>query len=63
MDREEPKHFKAKPFPEHLFHNVHAEKMKEDEEYRKIRIRMRSKDLLRSASLPPNMKSRGKKII
>ena len=59
-DREEPKQFRAKPFPEHLFDNVHSEKMKEEEEYRKIRIKMRSKEMLKSSSLPPNMKNRGR---
>ncbi|XP_067682291.1 protein FAM161A-like [Haliotis asinina] len=50
--------FKAKPVPEYLYDNTVNEKLSEEEEYRKIRIQMRSEELLRESSLPPNMAAR-----
>lgn len=47
--------FKAKPVPDYLYDNTVYDKILEEEEYRKIRMKMRSEDLLKSASLPPNM--------
>lgn len=55
--------FKAHPFPSHIFGNVVSDKMLEEEEYRKIRKRMRAKELLRSSSLPPTMKHKGKEYV
>lgn len=52
--------FRAHPFPSRIFGNVASERMLEEEEYRKIRKKMRAKELLRSASLPPSMKHKGK---
>lgn len=51
--------FRAHPFPSHLFVDSATERQLEEQEYRKIRTRMRAKQLLRSASLPPTMKLRG----
>ncbi|XP_041355134.1 protein FAM161B-like [Gigantopelta aegis] len=50
--------FKAKPVPDYLFDKNMEEKIQEEEEYRKIRIRMRSEELLREAALPSNMEMR-----
>lgn len=52
--------FRAKPFPSQIFGNFVTEKMLEEEEYRKIRKKMRAKELLRSSSVPPTMKLKGK---
>ncbi|ELU12928.1 hypothetical protein CAPTEDRAFT_198730 [Capitella teleta] len=51
--------FRAKPYPEHLFNSLTEDQMREEDEYRRIRIQMRAEDLLKTASLPPNMKARG----
>ncbi|BFZ06957.1 hypothetical protein BsWGS_09996 [Bradybaena similaris] len=50
--------FKAKPVPRHIFSQDIDEKLLEEEELRKIRVRMRSKELLKESSLPPNMAAR-----
>uniref|UniRef100_A0A0K2TFV0 Uncharacterized protein n=2 Tax=Lepeophtheirus salmonis TaxID=72036 RepID=A0A0K2TFV0_LEPSM len=50
-------HFHAKPFPTHIFTNYAYERMKEAEEYRKIRREIRQKALLNEASYPSRMKS------
>ena len=55
--------FQARPFPSHIFGNVTTDKMLEEEEYRKIRKKMRAKELLRSSSLPPTMKHKGKDYV
>ncbi|XP_005111756.3 protein FAM161A [Aplysia californica] len=52
--------FKAKPVPKNVFNTDVDEKLMEDEELRKIRVRMRAKELLRESSLPPNMAAREK---
>ena len=52
--------FKAKPVPQYIFDRAVDDKIMEEEEYRKIRMKMRSDELLRSASLPPNMEARQK---
>ena len=52
--------FKAKPVPAHIFKADVDERLQEEEELRKIRIKMRSKELLREAALPPNMEAREK---
>ena len=59
-DKESKKQFKANPYPAHLFDNTVNDKFEEEEEYRKIRMQMRSEELMRSSSLPPNMSARGK---
>ena len=53
------KNFKANPFPAHLFDTTGSDRMKEDEEYRRIRVQMRAEEQLQKAALPPNMRSRG----
>ncbi|KAL4238734.1 hypothetical protein ACF0H5_003441 [Mactra antiquata] len=53
-----PETFKAKPVPKKIFDPSVDDKLMEEEEYRKIRIKMRSEELLRAAALPPNMQAR-----
>ena len=48
--------FKAQPIPRNVLDPNIDEKYKEDEEYRKIRIRMRSLELLANSHLPNRMK-------
>ena len=55
--------FKANPYPEHIFSDSVLDRMAEEEEYRQIRKQMRSEELLKTSSLPPNMKSRGQDYI
>lgn len=50
--------FKAKPVPKYVFDTSINDKILEEEEYRKIRMKMRAEELLRSASLPPSMNAR-----
>ena len=52
------KTFKAKPVPSYLYDDSINDKMAEEEEYRKIRMKMHSENLLKQASLPPNMEAR-----
>nr|KAG5703479.1 hypothetical protein BaRGS_020113 [Batillaria attramentaria] len=47
--------FKAKPVPEFVRTTDVNEKHLAEEEFRKIRIRMRARELMQTASLPPNM--------
>ncbi|XP_060572223.1 protein FAM161B-like [Ruditapes philippinarum] len=56
--QKKPDAFKANPVPKHIFDSVVDDKIMEEEEYRKIRIKMRAEEMLRSASLPPNMNAR-----
>ena len=59
-DREQKKNkFKAKPAPKHLFSPLIDERIREQEEYRKIKIQMRSEELLASSKLPGTMQLRG----
>ena len=51
--------FKANPIPDHLFDLTWKDKQAEQEEYRKIKRKLRSQELLASSSLPPSMKTRG----
>ncbi len=55
-----PTGFKANPFPAHLFDESTNDKIQEEEEYRRIRIQMRSQELLHSSSKPGNMEMREK---
>ena len=59
INKKPPTSFKARPFPVRIFDDEIDERLREEEEYRKIRIQMRSEELLRSASLPPNMAAKG----
>ena len=55
------KTFKARPVPDYIYNDASIlDKLQEEEEYRKIRVKMRSEELMRASSLPPNMKSRGR---
>ncbi|XP_067938833.1 protein FAM161A-like [Watersipora subatra] len=51
--------FKAKPIPRVLEEDI-SEKLAVEEEYRKIRNRMRAEELLRESRLPPSMDAREK---
>ena len=53
--------FKATPFPEKLFNLSLEDKIAEQNEYRKIKIKMRSEEMLAGSSLPPNMQARGER--
>ncbi|NXN24493.1 F161A protein, partial [Nycticryphes semicollaris] len=44
--------FKAKPVPKYVYSPAVTDKLKEEELYREIRIRMRAEELLRNSSLP-----------
>ena len=52
--------FKAKPVPKHLFDPQISEQVREQEEYRRIRIKMRAQDLLASSKLPGSMQIKGR---
>lgn len=52
------KEFKANPYPEKLFDLTWADKKAEQEEYRKIKIKLRAQETLAQSSLPSNMKTR-----
>lgn len=47
--------FVAKPVPQFVFDDTLKNKHLEDEEYRKIRIKMRAEEMLQASSLPPSM--------
>ncbi|NXI90302.1 F161A protein, partial [Psophia crepitans] len=49
---EKPKLFKAQPVPKCVYSPAVNDKLKEEELYREIRIRMRADELLRNSSLP-----------
>eukprot|EP00794_Sanderia_malayensis_P019971 gene19971-21926_t len=53
--------FKATPFPHDLFNLSLEDKRAEQDEYRKIKIKMRSQETLAKSSLPPNMRARGER--
>ncbi|NWU51596.1 F161A protein, partial [Dromas ardeola] len=56
--------FKAKPVPKCVYSPAVTDKLKEEELYREIRIRMRAEELLRNSSLPNGrlaLKDTGKK--
>jgi protein FAM161A len=61
--RQSRSRFRAKPYPAKIFDDSVVEKIHEEEEYRKIRNKMRAKELLRSSSLPPTMRSRGQDYV
>ncbi|XP_076442070.1 protein FAM161B-like [Babylonia areolata] len=52
--------FVARPIPKSVYSSTPRDRLQEDEEYRKIRIKMRARELLREASLPPNMEAHQK---
>lgn len=49
--------FKAQPIPKEVREEM-LDRLAEEEEYRRIRMRMRAEDMLRSARLPPSMEAR-----
>ena len=55
------KQFKASPYPDKLFDLTLADKQAEEEEYRRIKIKLRSQEMLASSSLPANMRTRNMK--
>lgn len=60
MQREE-KAFKARPAPVKLLSPTKQEELQEKEDYRKLRIKMRSEALLASSKLPDNMQTSNNK--
>ena len=52
--------FHAHPVPSYLYDTSTAEKIMEEEEYRKIRLRMRAEGLLLKSKLPGNMHERNR---
>ncbi|CAH1792580.1 unnamed protein product [Owenia fusiformis] len=56
------KEFKAKPAPSAILDDSITERIQEEEEYRKIRVKMRAEEMLRASKLPPNMEARSKEI-
>lgn len=50
--------FKANPFPSHIFDDSVTSRMAEEEEYRRIRAKLRAKELMKSARLPSSMDER-----
>ena len=52
--------FRARPFPKHLFDSKVDEEVHEQEEYRRIRIKMRAEELLAVSKLPGNMQVKGR---
>ena len=61
LSNEDSKSFKAAPYPEKLFNLSLEDRIAEQEEYRKIKMKMRAQEMLASASLPPNMQARGQR--
>ncbi|XP_062502699.1 protein FAM161A-like [Corticium candelabrum] len=51
---------KARPVPKEIFDPHIDEEIKEEEEYRRIRIKMRAEEMLAKASLPSSMKVKGR---
>ncbi|KAM3842514.1 protein FAM161A [Diretmus argenteus] len=56
--QERVKPFKAKPVPKAVYVAASGEQMKEDQLYRSIKMQMRAKETLCSASMPPSMVER-----
>lgn len=51
-------HFRARPFPAHIFNGTVEDKILEEEEYRRIRMRIRAEELLNSSTVPYSMRVR-----
>ncbi|XP_029916249.1 protein FAM161A [Myripristis murdjan] len=56
--QEEVKPFKANPVPKAVYIAASGEQMKEEQLYRSIKMQMRAKEMLCSASMPPSMLAR-----
>lgn len=52
--------FRANPVPKHLFDPDVEERLKEREDYREIRIKLRAQELLASSKLPGNMQMKSR---
>ncbi|XP_078086070.1 protein FAM161A-like [Mustelus asterias] len=50
-----PSKFKAKPVPRYLYDQTISDRIKEEELYREIRMKVRAQEILHSASLPKSM--------
>ncbi len=50
--------FRARPVPKRLFDPQVNEQIREEEEYRRIRVKMRAEELLANSKLPGSMRSR-----
>ena len=57
-EEEDRKNFKANPYPEKIFGLTWKDKLAEEEEYRRIKIKLRAQETLAKSSLPINMKTR-----
>ena len=60
MREHEERLFQARPIKKHLFDPVINEQILEQEEYRRIRIKMRAEQLLASSKLPGSMQVKGR---
>lgn len=56
--REAVRPFKAKPVPRSVYEAASGEHAREEQLYRSIKIQMRARELLHSASMPPSMSAR-----
>lgn len=56
--REAVRPFKAKPVPRSVYEAASGEQAREEQLYRSIKIQMRARELLHSASMPPGMSAR-----
>ncbi|XP_062593301.1 protein FAM161A-like [Saccostrea cucullata] len=52
--------FKARPVPGYLYDSSIDDQLKEEEEYRKIRIKLRAEEMYRKSQMPENMEMRQK---
>ena len=60
MKARKERQFQAKPIQQHLFDPMVNEQIREQEEYRRIRIKMRAEQLLSSSKLPGSMQVKGR---
>lgn len=52
--------FRAQPVPKHLFDPQVNEQIREEEEYRRIRVKMRAEEMLAKSKLPGSMQVKGR---
>jgi len=60
MKARKERQFQAKPIQQQLFDPMVNEQIREEEEYRRIRIKMRAEQLLSSSKLPGSMQVKGR---
>lgn len=60
VEREDDLTFKARPVPGYLYDSSIDDQLKEEEEYRKIRIKLRAEELYHKSKMPENMEMRQK---